>query len=389
MYVEEGYLENIESVECQGPPVLHLPDSACIKNMKIQDTNKVVVSVGSRERKCGEYHLFVKNTTMTALPRATTHLHAIRSHFYKMTLHPKMKHVSVVNSEVSILATDKFLNDSVVVNITETKVHYVQNLTASNNSKVQFVSSDIAYLRLDRTTFQGSASLAMVDSKVRTGDTYELLVPPGVSVALDRLDSKLEIRAINVIPELGILESPDSCKGVDINTGSTTNYYVGFVLLCISTIVLTLLLFMKCKVKTSCLLKHIARETNDSNADDKRKQESKGDDTITNISLNNLFEQPSSSPECFTNDSFSQDAEIEKITINEPEFCKLLETPKQQKSPSSVCIGNSGQQENVNTQGDIPRKKINFETAKDHPKPTDVPNNCDSHITDHLETNLV
>ncbi|ROT72424.1 hypothetical protein C7M84_009189 [Penaeus vannamei] len=208
VYAEDGYLENIDSVECRGPPVLHLPENACIKTMKIQHTKKVVVTGRSWKRNCGEYHLVVKNSTMTALPLTTTHLHAVGSTFYKMKLHPKMKHVSVANSRVSVLAIDQFLKDSVMVNITNTTVYYVDSLTASKKAEIQFWTSDIAYMRLDKTALQDNASLVMVDSRVGAGDTQELLVPPGVRQAQSTTKSPTHILLTMIISSIFFMLLP-------------------------------------------------------------------------------------------------------------------------------------------------------------------------------------
>ncbi|XP_063614980.1 uncharacterized protein LOC134788067 [Penaeus indicus] len=303
VYAEEGYLENIDSVECRGPLVLHLPENACIKNMTIQHTKKVVVTGRSWKTSCNEYHLFVNNTTMTAIPLTTTHLHAVRSTCYKMTLHPKMKHVSIVSSRVSFLTTDQFLNDSVVVNITNTTVHYVNSLSASKNAKIQFLASDIAYMRLDRTALQDNAALVMVNSRIRAGDNQELLVPPGVSVILDRLDSKLEIRAIGIIPGSESSQSPESCNGISIKE-STTQYFVQFVFFCASTVFLLLVvLFMCIKIMTTCLLKRSVRQIPDSVGHERQIRQN--GNTLSEISLNELFESSGN----FLNESFLHDHE--------------------------------------------------------------------------------
>lgn len=291
VYAEDGYLENIDSVECRGPPVLHLPENACIKTMKIQHTKKVVVTGRSWKRNCSEYHLVVKNSTMTALPLTTTHLHAVGSTFYKMKLHPKMKHVSVANSRVSVLAIDQFLKDSVMVNITNTTVYYVDSLTASKKAEIQFWTSDIAYMRLDKTALQDNASLVMVDSRVGAGDTQELLVPPGVRVTLERLDGKLEIRAIGIITGSETSQSPISCSGIGIEE-STTHYVEAIAVFCTLTVCL-FLVFLMC---INRFLKHdsVGHE----------RQIKRNGNTSNDISLNEPFE---SSPGNFMNESFLDD----------------------------------------------------------------------------------
>lgn len=291
VYAEDGYLENIDSVECRGPPVLHLPENACIKTMKIQHTKKVVVTGRSWKRNCSEYHLVVKNSTMTALPLTTTHLHAVGSTFYKMKLHPKMKHVSVANSRVSVLAIDQFLKDSVMVNITNTTVYYVDSLTASKKAEIQFWTSDIAYIRLDKTALQDNASLVMVDSRVGAGDTQELLVPPGVRVTLERLDGKLEIRAIGIITGSETSQSPISCSGIGIEE-STTHYVEEIAVFCTLTVCL-FLVFLMC---INRFLKHdsVGHE----------RQIKRNGNTSNDISLNEPFE---SSPGNFMNESFLHD----------------------------------------------------------------------------------
>lgn len=329
MYAEEGYLENIDSVECRGPLVLHLPENACIKNMTIQHTKKVVVAGKSWKRICNECHLFVKNTTMTAIPLTTPHLHAEGSTCYKMTLHPKMKHVSVVNSRVSLLAIHQFLNNSVVVNITNTTVHYVNSLSASNNAKIQFLTSDIAYMRLDKTALQDNAALVMVNSIIRTGDNQKLLVPPGVSVTLDRLDSKLEIRAVGIIPASETSQSPESCNRINIKE-STTHYFVQFVIFCTSTVFLILVvLFMCIKIITTRLLKRSVRQIPDSVGHNREIRQNRN--ILSEISLNVLFEN---SPGNFLNESFlhshEKNAEVaekkELESPTKPECSTLLQT---------------------------------------------------------------